>query len=271
MAEALQLKRNGFASTFRKDHWWVEPLLIFLGLMAFIVYATWAAFQGNHYYAVSYLSPFYSPLIFVEEGVAGSAPFWHSLLGTWPEWWPGFIPASPALLILIFPGLFRFTCYYYRGAYYKAFAGTPPACSVGAVPQDYKGETSLLIFQNIHRYALYISLIYLLILTADAIAAYIYKGQFGIGVGSIVLTINPILLGLYTLGCHSLRHLIGGKNDCFSCPAGNKFFGAYKKVSWMNRRHKLFAWLSLFWVGFTDLYVRLVSMGIIPDLNTWGL
>jgi hypothetical protein len=27
------------------------------------------------------------------------------------------------------------------------------------------------------------------------------------------------------------------------------------------------AWISLYWVGFADLYVRLVSMGIITDLR----
>ena len=27
--------------------------------------------------------------------------------------------------------------------------------------------------------------------------------------------------------------------------------------------------MSLFWVGFTDVYVRLVSMGVITDFNTW--
>ena len=30
-----------------------------------------------------------------------------------------------------------------------------------------------------------------------------------------------------------------------------------------------FAWVSLIWVVFTDVYVRLVSMGVITDLNTW--
>jgi hypothetical protein len=29
----------------------------------------------------------------------------------------------------------------------------------------------------------------------------------------------------------------------------------------------LFAWMSLFWVGFSDLYVRLCSMGIWSDLR----
>jgi len=42
-------------------------------------------------------------------------------------------------------------------------------------------------------------------------------------------------------------------------------YQAYRCVSCFNRRHMLFAWLSLFWVGFTDLYVRLCSMGIWHD------
>jgi len=84
--------------------------------------------------------------------------------------------------------------------------------------------------------------------------------------------LNPIFLGGYTFGCHSFRHLIGGSKDCFNCPAGigKARHGAYQRVSWLNRHHKKFAWISLFWVGFADVYVRLVSMGAIPDLNTWG-
>jgi hypothetical protein len=34
-------------------------------------------------------------------------------------------------------------------------------------------------------------------------------------------------------------------------------------------RHRGFAWLSLFWVVLTDLYVYLVSTGTIRDVNTW--
>ncbi len=273
MEQSAVLRKPSFAETLRGDTWWIEPLLVLMGLSAFIIYATWAAFQANHYFAISYLSPFYSPVIYTDTSVVGSAPVWHALLGTWPEWWPSFLPASPAFLILVFPGLFRFTCYYYRGAYYKAFAATPPACAVSGIPQkNYQGETFLLIFQNLHRYALYAAIVYLFILAADSIAAYFYQGQLGIGVGSVVLSMNPVLLGAYTLGCHSFRHLIGGRKDCFSCAgAGPLKNGVYQKVSWLNRNHKLFAWMSLFWVGISDAYVRLVSMGIITDLNTWGL
>jgi len=138
MATATAISRHskGFALNERTDNWWVGPLAVLGGLLAFIIYSTWAAFQGNHYSVGmsegfgGYLSPMYSPLVYIMEGVEGGAPLSHSLLGTWPDWWPSFLPASPAFIILGFPVLFRFTCYYYRKAYYRAFTGTPPACAV---------------------------------------------------------------------------------------------------------------------------------------------
>ena len=82
---------------------------------------------------------------------------------------------------------------------------------------------------------------------------------------TLVLAANTVLLGGYTLGCHSLRHLIGGVAKLLSAsPVRSK---AYDCVSCLNRRHMLFAWLSLFMVGFSDLYVRLCSMGVWSDLR----
>jgi hypothetical protein len=95
---------RGFGSTSRRDAWWVAPLCVFLGLSTFVVYSTWAAFQNAHYAYGPYLSPFYAPEIW------GDSP--HAWFGPKPAWFPGFLPFSPALLILPFPGLFRFTCYY---------------------------------------------------------------------------------------------------------------------------------------------------------------
>ena len=37
----------------------------------------------------------------------------------------------------------------------------------------------------------------------------------------------------------------------------------YRCVSALNRRHMVWAWFSLFSVGFADLYVRMCSMGIL--------
>lgn len=260
---SLQLfKPRAFGETSRRDVWWIQPLAVFLGFSAFIVYSTWAAFQGAHYTFGPYLSPFYSPEIFGDSH--------HSWFGPKPGWWPGWLPFSPAFLILWAPAGFRFTCYYYRGAYYKAFWADPPNCAVGEPRKSFWGENSFpLIIQNVHRYFFYLALMFIFILAYDA-----WKGMwfedpptgtlsFGIGVGTLVLSLNVLLLGSYTLGCHSLRHLIGGRFDHLSNrPANRK---AYECVSCLNRRHMLCAWLSLFWVGFTDVYVRLCSMGIWTD------
>jgi hypothetical protein len=263
MAEAnVSLKPGSFGQTMRPDAWWAQPALVFLGLGTFVVYSTWAAFQGAHYYSGPYLSPFYSPEIF------GSSP--HSLFGPKPGCWPGWLPFSPALLILWAPGGFRFTCYYYRGAYYKSFWGDPPSCSVGEPRKVYRGENSFpLIMQNVHRYFMYVALVFIVILASDVWKALWFTdaatGQvsFGVGVGTLVLAINVVLLGGYTCGCHSLRHLVGGFLDQFSkSPARHR---AYDCVSCLNRRHMTWAWMSLFWVGFTDLYVRLCSMGVWTD------
>jgi hypothetical protein len=256
------LQRRGFGETSRRDLWWMQPLAVFLGLSAFIVYATWAALQNAHYTFGPYLSPFYSPEIF------GDSP--HSWFGPKPSWWPQWLLFSPAILILWMPGGFRVTCYYYRGAYYKAFWADPPSCTVGEPRQSYRGEHSFpLILQNVHRYFLYLGLIFLVILASDVWKALWFENpntgevSFGIGVGTLVLALNVCLLGSYTLGCHSLRHLIGGLMDRLS-PTRRK---AYSCVSCLNRRHMLWAWMSLFWVAFSDVYVRLCSIGIITDLR----
>ena len=263
MAE-LNLPRtiHRFGITSRKDIWWIKPLFVFMGLSLFLVYATWAAFQGEHYWYGAYISPFYSPELL------GDSP--HSWFGPKPGWWPGTLPWSPALLILWAPGLFRFTCYYYRGAYYKAFWADPPSCTVSEPRKRYWGENSFpLIMQNIHRYFLYIGLCFLVFLSYDVWKALWFTNpatgvkSFGIGVGTLVLATNVVLLSGYTFGCHSLRHLIGGFRDRLAgAPVRRK---AYLCASCLNRRHMLFAWMSLFWVMFSDVYVRLCSMGIWSD------
>lgn len=244
-------RRKGFGATMRRDSWWVElvPVVFLLGL--FGIYATFRAFEGAYYEWGPYLSPFYSPLI--DAG--------H-------RWWR----FSPALLILGGPLGFRATCYYYRKAYYRAFFLDPPACAVGEPAEHrYRGETAFpLILQNLHRYFLYVALIFLIILWYDAGKAFFMDGSFRVGVGSLVLLLNIILLTLYTFSCHSLRHIVGGKVDCFSCAAfGRPRYTAWRWTSFLNNRHGLYAWLSLLSVGFADFYVRLVASGTIKDLKLW--
>ena len=151
---------ESFGQTSRTGWWWLTPLVVFLGLGGFVVYSTWRAFEGQYYFfdAHHYLSPFYSPELLGPHGWFGHKP------GFWPAW----APFSPALLILWAPGGFRLTCYYYRGAYYKAFWADPLSCAVGEPRKSYWGERSLpLILQNVHRYFLYLALLFLILLALD--------------------------------------------------------------------------------------------------------
>src|SRR3954452_12746116 len=157
---SLPLAR-GFGETSRRDLWWVQPVVVFLVLGGFVVYATWAALQGANYTYGPYLSPFYSPELW--------GPSEHAWFGPRPGFWPSAIPFSAAMLILWAPGGFRFTCYYYRGAYYKGFWADPPACAVGEPRKTYWGERYLpLILQNSHRFFLYLALLFILLLAYDA-------------------------------------------------------------------------------------------------------
>src|SRR4030095_3721331 len=105
------IPQRTFGQTARTDFWWLHPTLVFLGLSTFIIYSTWAAFQGTNYFFGNYISRFYSPEIF------GVSP--HSWFGPKPGWWPVWLVFSPALLVLWAPGGFRMTWFLFSAAGYK--------------------------------------------------------------------------------------------------------------------------------------------------------
>ncbi len=245
----LPILQEGLGRTQRRDAWWVEIIPVIAVLGGFGVYATFRALENDFFHWGPYLSPFYSPLIDAHH-----------------HWLPSWL--SPAFLILGGPAGFRATCYYYRKAYYRAFFLDPPSCAVGdRGHKSYKGETAFpFILQNLHRYFFYLAIVFLAFLWYDVVLAFNWGGHFGVGLGTIIMLINIICLSLYTFSCHSFRHLIGGKLDCFSCTAmTQQRHGAWKGVSFLNGRHMLFAWISLFSVALTDLYIRLVCTGVITD------
>jgi hypothetical protein len=102
------------AKTLRTDRWWFPPLVTFVGLAAWVIYATVRVFMHKWYFVEQYhyLTPFYSPCL-TDRCVPGSAEFGTPL----PSFW--LIPE--AAFTLPFLLLFRLTCYYYRKAYYRAF------------------------------------------------------------------------------------------------------------------------------------------------------
>jgi len=248
----LPVLESGFGKTLRRDAWWAGPLATFVVLTAFIVYATFRAFEGVNFRTGPYLSPFYSPYIDT----------------SWAKGWP--IPVTGAMLILAGPGSFRFTCYYYRKAYYRAFAMDPPACAVGeSRGHKYKGERGLLIFQNLHRFTLYVAIFFLACLWHDAVVGLIgWKDGVHVGIGTLVLTMDAFLLSGYTLGCHAFRHLVGGNVNSYSTATlGGLRHSLWKGVTKLNQNHMAWAWTSLFGVALTDFYVRCVSSGLITDVR----
>jgi len=245
--------------TLRKDLWWIEPALLFVLFSVFIVYSAYAGLANANYYFAPYLSPFYSPCI--------TANCEHLTLGV-PiigKWWT----FAPAIWIVGFPLAFRLTCYYYRKAYYRSFFWSPAACTVPDARSRYGGETRFpFILQNIHRYTWYVAVVFVFILAYDAILAFRFPTAsggyaFGIGLGTVIMWINVLLIALYTFGCHACRYLVAGRHDQLH---GRRIqLALWRAVSFLNLRHGTYALASLIMVGLVDLYIRLVSMGVITD------
>jgi hypothetical protein len=246
--------------TLRTDRWWVPPLATVVGLGLWVLYATVRAFMQQWYFVpqYNYLTPFYSPC--VSTGCVEQAAHFGRFLPDWP-----ILPY--ASLTLPFLLLFRLTCYYYRKAYYRSFWMSPPACAVPEAHVSYSGETRFpLIAQNLHRYFFYAAVVISLINTYDVLHAFRGKdGGFGLGLGTLILLANVVLLWCYTLGCHSCRNIIGGRLNHFS-----KHPLRYKAWGWvgkLNARHMTFAWITLGSLVVTDAYIALVSSGTIGDLR----
>jgi hypothetical protein len=248
-------KRAGIApATLRRDAWWLPPLITVVVLLSFVGYGTWVAFGNAHYFSDPYVSPFYSPCI-----AANCEHTTFRIIGTW---W-GF---SPALLILPFVLGFRVTCYYYRKAYYRSFWLSPPACAVREPHKRYTGETRFpLILENLHRVFLYAATLQLVFVWWDVVASFHFPDGWGVRVGTIVLLVNATMLSLYTVSCHSARHIVGGYTDEFSKHPAR--YRVWRGLTKLNERHMLLAWISLFVVAFADLYIRLLAMGHIHDFK----
>ena len=241
--------------TLRRDRWWQTPLAYGLTLAVVGLYLLYAVLVNRNYYWEPYISPMYSPCL-TANCVANSG--WG--------WFPSISPVTPALIIIVFPAGLRATCYYYRKAYYRSFFLSPPACAVAEPHKTYKGESRFpMVVQNVHRYFFYITLVFNAILTYDAVIAFRdHQGNWGhMGLGTLVLVVNVVLIWAYTLGCHSCRHAVGGRLRHFSKhPLRYK---AWTLVSKLNANHARYAWLSLFSVALADLYVYLLAIGAFSD------
>ncbi|MFC9972673.1 hypothetical protein ACFVH6_17470 [Spirillospora sp. NPDC127200] len=259
--------------TLRKDNWRVYPITTLVIFTAWVVYATVRAFWGAAFFVPEfhYLSPFFSPCLneicsnVTVNGHTGDAAEFGTFL---PAATRGWIPF--AALSLPFLLLFRLTCYYYRKAYYRSYWASPPACAVAEPHKKYTGERRFpLVGQNLHRYFWMAAFVISLINTYDAFRAFHGKdGGFGIGLGSLILLANVILLWGYTLSCHSCRHIVGGRLKNFSKhPFRYRMWGW---VSKLNERHGQYALITLGSLVVADLYVALVASETISDLRLFN-
>jgi hypothetical protein len=243
--------------TLRGDRWWVPQVITAVVLGGFAIYATVRAFMNASYYSAPYLTPLYSPCL--TTGCATNSADFGRPIG---DWWA----ISPALIVLIFPLGFRMTCYYYRKAYYRAFWLSPPACAVAEPHAKYTGETRFpLILQNIHRYFWYAAMVFSVILSYDAVLGFRDKHErWGhMGLGTVILVINALLIWAYTLSCHSCRHITGGRLRHFSKHPLR--YWLWTQVSKLNAKHMQLAWVSLVWLALTDFYIFMLARGTFSD------
>jgi hypothetical protein len=241
-----------FGATMRRDRWWVQPVLVVTSLTIFGIYSLVRVLVNKHYAITAdgahLQSPFFSP------NLPGIISFKTSL-----PW---------AFLVLWSPLGLRTTCYYYRKSYYRSFFLAPPSCAVaGVARRKYTGETKFpLVLNNLHRIFFYFAAIVVGFLWYDAIRGLFYNGTFGFGLGNGIMLVNVFSLSAFTFGCNSWRHIIGGKLNCFSCSTSAQTrHGLWQKVSILNGRHMQWAWISMFTVWATDLYIWLVSSGAFTD------
>jgi hypothetical protein len=243
ISEARSTARQAVRNPYSSLPNWLYPTFVVVILSLFGLYSAWIVlFQPVGEYA-PYLSPFESPLIKL-----------------------GAIP--PGLLVVWAPLVFRATCYYYRKAYFRSFFWHPRSCAVAEPRRGrYRGETAFpWILNNLHRFTFYVIFIQVLFLVFDVVVAFDFGGRLGLGLGSMLIAVNVVLLAGYTFGCHALRHLAGGELDCFSCNrTARARFQLWKGITVLNIRHDRWAWASLFSVWFTDVYIRLLMAGVLHD------
>lgn len=245
--------------TLRTDRWWAMPTVYAGVLTAFVVYSTYAVIIGTHFSVSAggrhYISPFYSPCL-----AEGCGTFTTPLLGGAF----GTMFLLSRIVILLGPLGFRTTCYYYRKVGYRSLWASPPACAVTEPHRRYTGERRFpLVAMNTHRYWWYVAMAFCVMLGYDAYLGFRFGSGYGMGVGSLLLAVNALLVTLYTVSCHSCRHIMGGRLNHFSRHPVR--YRLWTWVSTLNARHGSFAMASLTTLALTDLYIRLVSAGAIAD------
>ena len=176
-------------------------------------------------------------------------------------WWT----ISPALLILIFPLGFRMTCYYYRKAYYRSFWLAPPACAVSdatAPTPVSRGSLSCSRTCTATSSTSASSSTSSSPSTRSPPSASPASGLgFSVGHRRAHRERGPAVALLAELPRLPAPLRRRGQAVLGGADPPPDLEGAHPA----QREHMVFAWMSLVFVAFTDLYVRLVASGTIHD------
>ena len=243
--------------TARRDRWWIGPVWVVSSLSLFGIYTLLRVIVSTKYSG-----------IYADGAHLQSPMFSPDLSGIF-----GFKTTLPwSLLVLWAPLGLRSTCYYYRKSYYRSFFLAPPSCAVaGAQRRKYTGETRFpFVLNNMHRFMWYAAAIVIGFLTFDFFRSLFYSvhgsTHFGVSVGSLIMLVNVVCLSAFTFGCNSWRHIIGGKLNCFDCSATTRArHKGWLGVTKLNVNHKEWAWISMFTVWATDVYIWLAGSGVFTD------
>ncbi|WP_249012087.1 hypothetical protein [Conexibacter sp. DBS9H8] len=243
--------------TARRDRWWIGPAWVVTSLTLFGIYTIVRVIVSTRYSG-----------IYTDGAHLQSPMFSPDLAGIF-----GFKTTLPwSFLVLWAPLGMRSTCYYYRKSIYRSYFLAPPSCAVaGAARRKYDGETKFpFVFMNFHRFFWYAAAIVVGFLWFDAIRGLFYTvhgtTHFGVSLGSLIMFVDVIALSGFTFGCNSFRHLIGGGLNCFDCSSSAKTrHGLWQRVNILNVNHRQWAWISMFTVWGTDLYIWLAGSGVFTD------
>ncbi|MGH7921736.1 MAG: hypothetical protein ACREQM_17610 [Candidatus Dormibacteraceae bacterium] len=257
-AASAQPLRRRLQNPYSKLPDWFYPANVVVWYTLFVIYGLVVSLidtKPAHY--LSYLSPFNSPEFLVNIG-------------------PLHIP--PALWIGPIPLAFRLSCYYYRKAYYRGYLLHPRSCARAEPARGtYRGETRFWIWNNFHRFAMYVTVAQIIVLWYDTFHTFVvtpsggfwnWAGTFHFGLGNVIIIVDVICLSAYTFGCHAFRHWVGGGKDCQSCIGARH--KAWKGSTFLNVNHGTWAWVSMFTVWGTDIYIRLLSHGWLIPHGIWN-
>ena len=180
---------------------------------------------------------------------------------------PRRVVASVRGVVAAFLLLFRLTCYYYRGAYYRSVWQSPTSCAVAEPHAKYTGETRFPLSSRTR--------------TATSLHRRDHFGHqhlrrdrrvplprgFGFGLGNIILVVNVVLLWVYTLSCHpavTSSQVVSSISPNIRCGTGSGHKSAREHAD------KPYAWITLGTLMLTDFYIMLLASGTISDLRFIG-